>query len=64
MSGSSFTKETCQAEGEVQQSEESSVEPEFNGLEDESEDAMTDEEEGVEGEGEAGTVDWRVRAGP
>ena len=26
---------------------------------------MTDEEgEGVEGEGEAGTADWRVRTGP
>ena len=34
------------------------------GLE-EGEDAMTDEEgEGVDGEGGAGTVDWRVRAGP
>ena len=36
----------------------------MNGLE-EGEDAMTDEEgEGVEGEGEAGTLEWRVRAGP
>ena len=36
----------------------------LNGLE-EGEDAMTDEEgEGVEGEGEGGTADWRVRVGP
>ena len=43
---------------------ESCAEQELNGLE-EGEDAMTDEEgEGVEGEGEARTVDWRVRAGP
>ena len=34
-------------------------------MKEEGEDAMTDEEgEGVEGEGEAGTADWRVRAGP
>ena len=45
------------------ESEESGAE-QLNGLE-EGEDAMTDEEgEGVEGEGEAGTTDWRVRAGP
>ena len=36
----------------------------MNGLE-EGEDAMTDEEgEGIEGDGEAGVADWRVRAGP
>ena len=35
----------------------------MNGLE-EGKDAMTDEEGGVEGEGEAGTAEWRVRAGP
>ena len=36
----------------------------MNGLE-AGKDAMTDEEgEGVEGEGEGGTADWRVRAGP
>ena len=45
------------------ESEESCVEQEFNGRE-EGEDAMTDEKgEGVVGEGKAGTVDWRVRAG-
>ena len=42
--------------------EESCAEQELNGLE-EGEDAMTDEE-GVEGKGEAGTTDWRVRAVP
>ena len=41
------------------ESEESYAEQELNGLE-EGEDAMTDEE----GEGQAGTADWRVRAGP
>ena len=42
---------------------ESHAEQELNGLE-EGEDAMTDEEgEGVGIEGEAGTADWRVRAG-
>ena len=39
------------------------AEQELNGLE-EDEDVMTDEEGGVEGGGEAGTADWRVRAGP
>ena len=44
--------------------ERSCAEQELSGLE-EGEDAMTDEEgEGVEGEGEARTADWRVRAGP
>ena len=49
------------------ESEESSAEQELNGLE-EGEDAMTDEEgegvervERVEGEGEAGTANWRGR---
>ena len=42
---------------------ESCAEQELNGLE-ESEDAMTDEEGGVGGDGEAGTADGRVRAGP
>ena len=46
------------------ESEESCAEQELNGLE-EGEDAMTDEEgEGVDGEGDAGTTDWRVRAAP
>ena len=47
------------------ESDKSCAEQELNGLE-EGEDAMTDEEgEGVEGvEGEAGTADWRVGAGP
>ena len=46
------------------ESEECHAEQELNGLE-EGEDAMTDEEgEGVEGEGEVGTADWRVRASP
>ena len=46
------------------ESEECGAEQELNGLE-AGEDAMTDEEgEGVEGEGQAGTADWRVRAGP
>ena len=41
-----------------------SEESDLNSLE-EGEDAMTDEEgEGVEGDGEAGTADCRVRAGP
>ena len=44
----------CNSEGE-----EGHAEQESNGLE-EGEDAMTDEE----GEGEAATADWRVRAGP
>ena len=40
------------------------AEQELNGLE-QGEDAMTDEKgEGVEGEGEPKTADWRVRAGP
>ena len=44
--------------------EECYAQKELNGLE-EGEDAMTDEEgEGVGGEGEAGTADRRVRAGP
>ena len=45
------------------ESEESCAEQELNGLE-QCEDAMTDEEGGVDGEGEAGTVGWRVRTGP
>ena len=46
------------------ESEDSCAEQELSGLE-EGEDAMTDKEgEGVEGEREAGTADWRVRAGP
>ena len=46
------------------ESEERYAEQELNGLE-EGEDAMRDEEgEAVEGEGEAGRADWRVRAGP
>ena len=35
----------------------------MNGLE-EGEEAMTDEEGGIGGEGEAGTADWRVRTAP
>ena len=65
MSGSSLTNKPvrprtkCSSEGG-----ESCAVQELNGLE-EGEDAMTDEEgAGVDGEGEAGTVDWRVRAGP
>ena len=60
MSGSRVTNEPvrpgtkCNSEGE-----EGHAEQESNGLE-EGEDAMTDEE----GEGEAATADWRVRAGP
>ena len=42
--------------------EESCAGQDLNGLE-EGEDAMTDEGERVEREGEAGTADWRVRAG-
>ena len=43
---------------------ESCPEEELNGLE-EGEDAMTDEEgDGVDGEGEAETAEWRVRASP
>ena len=64
MSGSSVSNKPvrpwtkCSSE-----SEESSAEQDLNGLE-EGEDAMTDEEgEGVDGEGESGTVDLRVRAG-
>ena len=46
------------------ESEENCAEQDLNGLE-EGDDATIDEEgEGVEGEGEAGTVDLRVRAGP
>ena len=66
MSGSSVTNKPVRPRDEVcsSGSEESYAEHELNGLE-EGEDAMTDEEgEGVEGEGEAGTADWRVRAGP
>ena len=65
MSGSSVTHKPvrpgtkCSSEGE-----DSHAEQELNGLE-EGEDVMTDEEgEGVGGEGEAATADWRVRAGP
>ena len=43
--------------------EESHAEQELNGLE-EGKAAMTDEEGGVGGEGEAGTAGWRVRVGP
>ena len=50
----------CSSEGE-----EGHAEQGLNGLEEEGEDAMTDEEgEGVGGKEEAGTSDWRVRAGP
>ena len=47
----------CSSGGEGSQAEQ-----ELNGLE-EGEDATTDDQ-GVGGEGEAGTADWRVRAGP
>ena len=65
MSGSSVTNKLARlrvmCSGE---SEERCAEQELNGLE-EGEDAMTDEEvEGFEGEGEAGTADWRVGTGP
>ena len=65
MSGSSVTNKPVRPRTKCSSgSEESYAEEELNGLE-EGEDAMTDEEgEGVEGEGEAGTADWRVRAGP
>ena len=62
MSGSSVTQKPVRSRTKCSsESEESCAEQELNGLE-EGEDAMTDEEgEGVEGEGEAGTADWRVR---
>ena len=66
MSGSSVTNKPlrpgsmCSSGGE-----ESHAEQDLNGL-GEGEDALTDEEGGVggEGEGEAGAADSRVRAGP
>ena len=64
MSGSSVTNKPVRPRTKCSsESEESCPEQELHGLE-EGEDAMTDEEEGVDGAGEAGTVDWRVRAGP
>ena len=66
-SGSSVTNKPARPRTKCSsESEESYAEQELNCLE-EGEDAMTDEEgAGVEGEGEgeAGTTDWRVRAGP
>ena len=59
-------KQTCKTKDTKCSSggEESCAEQELNGLV-VGEGAITDEEgEGVDGEGEAGTVDWRVRAGP
>ena len=63
-SGSSVTNKTVRPGTKCNsESEESCAEQDSNGLE-EDEDAMTDEEgEEVGGEGEAGTADWRVRAG-
>ena len=63
MSGSSVTNKLVRPGTKCSsESEESHAEQELNGLE-EGEDAMTDEEgQGVGGE--AGTADWRVRAGP
>ena len=65
MSGSSVINEHVRPRPKCSsESEESCAEQELNGLQ-EGEDAMTDEEgQGVDGEEEAGTVDWRVRAGP
>ena len=65
MSGSSVAHKSVRPRTKrSSESEECYAEQELNGLE-EGQDAVTDEEgEGVEGEGEAGTADWRVRAGP
>ena len=65
MSGSSVTNKPVKPRTKCRSaSEESCAERDLNGPE-EGEDAMTDEEgERVEGEGEAGTADCRVRAGP
>ena len=65
MSGPSVTNKLVTPRAKCSsESEESCAEQELNGLE-EGEDAMTDEEgEGVDGVGEAGPVDSRVRAGP
>ena len=65
VSGSSVTNKPVRPRTKCSNvSAESGAEQELNGLE-EGEDAMTDEEgQGVEGEGEAGTADWRVGAGP
>ena len=65
MSGSSVTNKAVRPRTKYSSGgEESCAEQEWNGLE-EGEDAMTDEEgEGVDGEGEARSVDWRVRVGP
>ena len=65
MSGSSVTNKPVRPRAKCRSGgEESHAVQELNGLE-EGEDATTDEEgEGVDGEGEAGEVDWRVRAGP
>ena len=65
MRGSSVTNKPVKPRTKCRsESEESCAERDLNSL-DEGEDAMTDEEgEGVEGEGEAGTADCRVRAGP
>ena len=64
-SGSSVTNKTVRPRTKCSsESEEYCAQQELNGL-GEGEDAMTDEEgEGVEGEGEAGAADWRVRTGP
>ena len=61
MSGSSVPNKPVRPRTKCSsESEESCAEQELNGSE-EGEDAMTDEEgEGVGGEGEAGTADWRV----
>ena len=65
VSGSSVTNKLVRPRTKCSSEiEERAAEQELNGLE-EGEDAMTDEEgEGVDGEGEAGTADWRVRVGP
>ena len=64
VSGSSVTNKPARPRTKSSsESAQSCAEQELNDLE-ELEDAMTDEERGVDGEGEAGTIDWRVRAGP
>ena len=65
MSGSTVTNKPVRPRTKCRsESEESYAEQEMNDLED-GEGAMTVEEaEGAEREGEAGTADWRVRAGP
>ena len=65
VSGSSVTNKLVRPRTKCSSGgEESHPEQELNGLE-EGGDAMTDEEgEGVDGKGEAGAVDWGVRAGP